>query len=67
LVIKLKTNKLTPKDIGQLDFYLAAVDGELKREGDAPTIGLQLCKERNRVAAEIGSQKQNITYWDSRI
>ena len=52
VVIELKTEKLTPKDIGQLDFYLAAVDGELRRDGDAPTIGLLLCKERNRVVAE---------------
>ncbi|WP_217518767.1 PDDEXK nuclease domain-containing protein [Vibrio metschnikovii] len=52
VVIELKADKLTPQDIGQLDFYLAAVDGELKRADDAPTIGLLLCKERNRVVAE---------------
>lgn len=52
VVIELKADKLTPKDVGQLDFYLAAVDGELKRADDAPTIGLLLCKERNRVVAE---------------
>ncbi|MBR9728006.1 YhcG family protein [Shewanella intestini] len=52
VVIELKADKLTPKDIGQLDFYLSAVDGELKREDDAPTIGLLLCKERNRIVAE---------------
>ncbi len=49
---KLKADKLTPSDVGQLDFYLAAVDGELKRDDDAPTIGLLLCKERNKVVAE---------------
>lgn len=52
VVIELKADKLTPKDVGQLDFYLSAVDGELKRADDAPTIGLLLCKERNRVVAE---------------
>ena len=52
VVIELKADKLTPKDIGQLDFYLAAVDGEIKSDDDAPTIGLLLCKERNRVVAE---------------
>lgn len=51
-VIELKADKLTPQDIGQLNFYLAAVDGELKKEHHAPTIGLLLCKERNRVVAE---------------
>lgn len=52
VVIELKATKLTPQDVGQLNFYLAAVDGELKREHHAPTIGLLLCKERNRVVAE---------------
>lgn len=52
VVVELKADKLKPGDIGQLDFYLAAVDGEIKREDDAPTIGLLLCKERNRVVAE---------------
>lgn len=52
VVIELKADKLSPKDVGQLDFYLSAVDGELKRADDAPSIGLLLCKERNRVVAE---------------
>lgn len=52
VVVELKADKLKPRDVGQLDFYLAAVDGELKRDDDAPTIGLLLCKERNRVVAE---------------
>lgn len=52
VVIELKADKLSPKDVGQLDFYLSAVDGELKREDDAPTIGLLLCKERNKIVAE---------------
>ena len=52
VVIELKADKLTPQDVGQLDFYLAAVDGELKQPNHAPTIGLLLCKERNRVVAE---------------
>ncbi|OEE38254.1 hypothetical protein A1QO_02435 [Vibrio genomosp. F10 str. ZF-129] len=52
VVIELKADKLTPQNVGQLDFYLAAVDGELKQPNHAPTIGLLLCKERNRVVAE---------------
>ncbi|MCG9780623.1 PDDEXK nuclease domain-containing protein [Photobacterium damselae] len=52
VAIELKADKLSPKDVGQLDFYLSAIDGELKREDDAPTIGLLLCKERNKVVAE---------------
>ena len=35
-----------------LDFYLSAVDGEVKSEQDGPTIGLLLCKSKNKVVAE---------------
>ena len=37
---------------GQLNFYLSAVDGILKKEQDNPSIGLLLCKSKNNVVAE---------------
>lgn len=56
LVIELKTGDFKPKHIGQLSFYLSAVDDLLKAEQDAPTIGLLLCKTRNRIVAEYALQ-----------
>jgi predicted nuclease of restriction endonuclease-like (RecB) superfamily len=47
LVVELKTHKLTPADVGQLNFYVAAIDGEVRLEHHAPTIGLLLCATRN--------------------
>lgn len=47
VVIELKTAKLTPADVGQLNFYVAAVDGEIARPHHAPTVGLLLCATRN--------------------
>ena len=47
VVIELKTTKLTPADVGQLNFYVAAVDGEVRLEHHAPTVGLLLCATRN--------------------
>ncbi len=38
--------------MGQLGFYLTAVDAQIKRPEDAPTIGLLLCKSKNKVVAE---------------
>lgn len=38
--------------MGQLSFYLSAVDGEIKHPQDGPTIGLLLCKTKNKVVAE---------------
>lgn len=47
VVIELKATKLTPADIGQLNFYVAAVDGEVRLKHHAPTVGLLLCATRN--------------------
>ncbi|WNL42891.1 PDDEXK nuclease domain-containing protein [Halomonas sp. PAMB 3264] len=52
VVIELKTGKFKPEHLGQLGFYLTAVDRQVKTELDAPTIGLLLCKSKNKVVAE---------------
>lgn len=52
VVIELKTGDFKPEHTGQLNFYLSAVDSQIKAEHDAPTIGLLLCKTRNRIVAE---------------
>lgn len=52
VVVELKATKFKPEHLGQLGFYLAVVDGELKAESDAPTIGLLLCKSKNEIVAE---------------
>lgn len=52
VVVELKTGDFKPEHIGQLNFYLNAVDESYKQEWDNPTIGLLLCKNRNRVVAE---------------
>jgi len=52
VVIELKTEKFKPEHLGQLSFYLTAVDMQIKAEHDSPTIGMLLCKSRNKVVAE---------------
>ena len=52
VVIELKTGDFRPEYAGQLNFYLSAVDGILKKEQDNPSIGLLLCKSKNNVVAE---------------
>ena len=39
--------KFKPEHLGQLGFYLTAVDRQIKSEHDNPTIGLLLCKNKN--------------------
>lgn len=52
VVIELKAGKFKPEHLGQLSFYLTAVDAQVKHPSDGPTIGLLLCKSKNRVVAE---------------
>lgn len=52
LVIELKDTEFKPEYIGKLNFYCSAVDDVLCREGDNRTIGLLLCKTKDRIKAE---------------
>jgi len=52
VVIELKATKFKPEHMGQLGFYLAAVDDMMRKEGDNQTIGIVLCKSKNKVVAE---------------
>lgn len=52
VVIELKTGKFKPEYAGKLNFYLAAVDELIKTEDDRPSIGIILCKEKNKTIVE---------------
>lgn len=52
IVVELKAVEFEPEFAGKLNFYLNAVDGELKHEQDAPTIGILLCKNKDKMVAE---------------
>jgi predicted nuclease of restriction endonuclease-like (RecB) superfamily len=52
VVIELKAGAFKPKYAGKLNFYLSAVDDLIKDAADNPTIGIILCKEKDRVTAE---------------
>ena len=49
---ELKDTEFIPEYIGKLNFYCSAVDDILCREGDNRTIGLLLCKSKDRIKAE---------------
>ena len=52
VVIDLKARDFTPEAAGKMNFYLSAVDDRYRQPGDAPSIGLILCRSKNRVLAE---------------
>ena len=52
VVIELKIEDFKPEFAGKMNFYLSAVDAQLRHEHDQPTIGIILCKGRNEVIVE---------------
>jgi predicted nuclease of restriction endonuclease-like (RecB) superfamily len=52
VVIELKTGEFKPEYAGKMNFYLTAVDRLIKHATDNPTIGLILCKTKNKITAE---------------
>ena len=56
VVIELKKGKFRPSYLGQLNFYLSALDKMERREGENPSIGILLCREANRSVVELAVQ-----------
>jgi predicted nuclease of restriction endonuclease-like (RecB) superfamily len=52
VVVELKTVDFEPEFAGKLNFYIKAVDEQLRGEGDQPAVGLLLCKSKDRLVAE---------------
>ena len=52
VVIDLKMTEFKPEYSGKMNFYLSAVDDLLRTTGDAPTIGIVLCKDRDKTDVE---------------
>ncbi|TDO55035.1 putative nuclease of restriction endonuclease-like (RecB) superfamily [Kribbella sp. VKM Ac-2527] len=52
VVVELKAVKFDASFLGQLGLYMAVVDDVLAKEGDNPTIGLLLCRNKKEVVAE---------------
>lgn len=59
VVIELKTTKFKPEFIGQLNFYVSAIDDKVKRDEDNSTIGILICKEKKRLSAEYSLKNIN--------
>jgi len=52
IVIDLKMGEFKPEYAGKMNFYLSAVDDLLRNPTDGPSIGLVLCKQKDRVIVE---------------
>lgn len=52
VVIDLKLSEFIPEFAGKMNFYLSAIDDQLRHTADQPSIGIILCKSHNKVVAE---------------
>lgn len=59
IVVELKTTDFKPEFAGKMNFYLSAVDDLMKHSDDKPSIGLLLCKGKNKVIAEYALRDIN--------
>ncbi len=59
VVIELKNTKFIPEYAGKLNFYLSSVDSLLKAEDDNPTIGILLCRDKNKIETEFALRDIN--------
>jgi predicted nuclease of restriction endonuclease-like (RecB) superfamily len=56
IVVELKSKEFKPEYAGKMSFYLSAVDKTLKQKDDNPSIGLILCKTKDKILAEYTLQ-----------
>lgn len=59
VVIELKIGEFKPEYAGKMNFYLSTIDNGYKTPGDAPSIGLILCKNKDRVTVEYALKDVN--------
>jgi len=59
VVIELKIEEFKPEFAGKMNFYLSAVDDQLRHADDQPSIGIILCKTRNEVIVEYALRDSN--------
>ena len=57
IAIELKTTKFKPEYMGQLEFYLEALDRDVRRSNENPSIGMLLCQESDRSVVEYAMSR----------
>lgn len=59
IVIELKVDKFKPEYAGKLNFYVSAVDSQVRTDPDAPTIGILICKSKSDIVVEYSLRDLN--------
>ena len=71
VAIDLKMEPFKPEFAGKMNFYLSAVDDRMRDPQDQPTIGLLLCREKNKITVEYAlrhmSKPIGVAQWRTRL
>jgi len=71
VVVDLKVVPFKPEFAGKMSFYLSAVDDRMRHPSDAPSIGLLLCKSKNRFIVEYAlrdlAKPIGVAQWETRL
>jgi hypothetical protein len=59
VIIELKAGKFKPEYAGKLNFYLSAVDSQLRHPTDSPSIGMILCRTKTKIEVEYALRDMN--------
>ena len=59
VAIELKTTAFKPEYAGKMQFYLTALDENIKEKHENPSIGIIICREKNRTVVEYALKKAN--------
>lgn len=59
IVIEIKTTQFKPEHLGQISFYINAVDEDFRTQNDKETIGLLICKSKNKTVVEYALKNNN--------
>lgn len=57
VAVELKKTKFNPRDLGQLEFYLEALDRDVRRSNENPSVGIILCPEADKVVVEYAMSR----------
>ena len=63
VTIELKVGKFRPEFVGKMQFYLTALDRQVREESEGPSIGIILCKEKNRTVVEYALIPESPLAW----
>lgn len=59
VVIELKIGDFKPEDAGKMNFYLSALDEQVKHPDDRPSVGIILCKSKDKLIADYALRNLN--------